>query len=150
MLRKEEGRSGGRSCSAGLQITELKAGAADTQEALYRSLYRRLAGTARVRRRAYRGGGSSLRSFSAAPRSAGRHLSSSSRREPLDACVLTFIAATTVPTTFRTGTAIERSPISSSCSLSAKPSFRTLARISSRRLREVTVCLVCWMKSTFD
>ena len=54
-----------------------------------------------------------------------------------------------VPTTFRTGTAIERSPISSSWSLSAKPSCRTLARISSRRLREVTVCLVCWMKSTF-
>jgi hypothetical protein len=43
----------------------------------------------------------------------GRHLSINSRRDTREACVLTFIAATTAPTTFRTGTAIERSPISS-------------------------------------
>src|SRR5262249_44946315 len=51
----------------------------------------------------YRGGGNWLLSFSAAPRNTGRHLSSSSRRDTREAWVLTFMAATTVPTTFRTG-----------------------------------------------
>src|ERR1700747_1160018 len=45
------------------------------------------------------GGGSWLLSFSAEVRRTGRQRSSSSRRETREACELTFIAATTVPTT---------------------------------------------------
>ncbi len=51
---------------------------------------------------------------SAAERSTGRNVSTISRRDTRDACAPTFIAATTSPTTLRTGTAMERRPISSS------------------------------------
>ncbi len=63
-----------------------------------------------VRPFATAGGGNWLLSFSAAPRSTGRHRSNSSRRDTRDAWVLTFIAATTAPTTFRTGTGDRAQP----------------------------------------
>src|SRR5439155_371882 len=64
---------------------------------------------------------------SAAPCSTGKISPSKVSRDTRPACALTFIAAINWPAALRTGTAIERRPISNSSSTRQNPSARTRA-----------------------